>query len=233
MPMLSPEERALLHGAEGQLRFPYVLVHLADRHPPALPGDYGPKTFKELPTDVQERIKKVVVMPKALKAGGELILKKQIRAAEGKWPEFAVAVTRMAAQARKEKGLKLSLDYELWPSHQWELSAEVKKFIKEKLSARLNGDEKTLLARSQGKWPDYPKTIQELATRYGHQVPWQTLPGPRKSWDLYRIGSRRSSEKLPGLGESGLALLEPTPREPAAVNAMFARLPGLPALNGK
>jgi hypothetical protein len=191
MPMLSPEERALLKAAEGQLRFPYVLVHLADRHPPALPGEYGPKTFKELPTDVQERIKKIVVTPKALKAGGELILKQKIRAAEGKWPDFAIAVTRMTAQARKEKGLKLSLDYELWPSHQWELSAEVKKFIKEKLTTRLNGDEKTLLARSQGKWPDYPKTIEELATRHGLQVPWQTLPGLRKNWDFYRIGSRK------------------------------------------
>jgi hypothetical protein len=230
MPMLSPEERALLKAAEGQLRFPYVLVHLADQHPPALPGEYGPKTFKELPTDVQERIKKFV-MVKGPKAGGEPTLKKKILAADGRWPKFAIEVTRMAALAFKGKGIKLSARYEFWPAHLSELSPEVQKFVKEKLPAKLNGDEKTLLARSQGKWPDYPQTIQELATRHGLQVPWQTLPGLRKNWDFYRIGSRRSSEQLPGLGEVGLVLLEPAPRAPAAVNAVFARLPVLPALS--
>jgi hypothetical protein len=224
-PMLSPEERALLDGAEGQLRFPYVLVHLADRHPPALAGEYGPKSFKGLPTDVQDRITKIVMVPKALKAG-ELVLKKKILAAEGKWPKFAVEVTKMAGLAAKGKGIKLSQRYELWPYHPWHLSAEVRKFVEGRLSKSLNADEKALLAQSEGKWPDYPQTIQQLARRHGLQVPWQTLPGLRKAWDFYRIWSKKSAERFPRLLELNFALLGPAPREPAADRAVLARLPG-------
>src|SRR5262249_50067202 len=146
----------------------------------------------------QERVKKVV-MAKG-KGGSEPALKKKILLAEGKWPKFAVEVTRMAAQV-KGKGIKISSHHDFWPTHHSDLSPEVKKFLEEKLSPKLNKDEKALLTTTHGKWPDYPQTIQELATRHGLQVPWRTLPGPRKSWDSYRIGSRRSTERLPGLGE--------------------------------
>ena len=39
---------------------------------------------------------------------------------------------------------------------------------------------------AEGKWPDYPNTIQELARRHQLEVPWHTLPGQRKNWDNYR-----------------------------------------------
>jgi hypothetical protein len=126
--------------------------------------------------------------------------------------------------------MKLSQRYELWPYRPWQLSPEVKKFVEERLPKRLSADEKALLAQSEGKWPDYPQTIQGLAKRHSLQVPWQTLPGQRKAWDFYRIWSKKSAERFPGLLELDFALLGPAPREPAADRAIPARLPGLLAL---
>lgn len=192
MPMLSAQERELLSQAEGALKFPYVLVYLADRHPLALPGRYGPNSFKELPSDVQKRIEKAA-KAKGSKASPDLVLKKRLRTAEGNWPKFASEIVRVAGQALKGKGIRLS-NFELWPARFAYLSPEVQKFVKDRLSPRLNEDEKTLLAKSEGKWPDYPQTIQDLATRYSLYVPWQTLPGPRRYWDFYRVWSGRRAD---------------------------------------
>ena len=189
MPMLSPEEHGLLSRAEGALKFPYVLVYLADRHPLALPGKYGPKTFKELPSDVQMRLRKVAMM-KGFKAGPTPVLKKALRAAEGKWPKFASEISRLA---NRGKGIRLST-FEFWPAHFHHLSPDVQRFVRDRLTPKLTTDEKTLLAQREGRWPDYPQTIQELATRHSLQVPWQTLPGPRRYWDFYRVWSRRKAE---------------------------------------
>ena len=196
LPTLAPQERDLLQRAEGELWFPYVLVYLADRHPPALPGEYGPKTFKELPAEVQDRIRKAV-MVKGGKGPGEPVLKKLVRAAEGKWPEFAVAVTRFTAQwpkgpkGPKGKGIRLS-PFEFWPVYFGHLSPDVQRFLDEKLRPALSAEEDLRLTRSEGKWPDYPRTIQELATHHSLRVPWQTLPDARKQWDKYRNWSRRN-----------------------------------------
>jgi hypothetical protein len=148
-----------------------TLVELADAHPPALPGAKGPKSFAELPADVKGRFKtKTGTVPfKLVKA-------------ERTWPAFAVALATFA----KER--KMVLPHELWPWGYACLSPPMQEFVAKKLVTALDATESLRLLHSDGKWPEYPLAIQELARRHNLQVPWQTLPGSRERWDNYRIG---------------------------------------------
>jgi hypothetical protein len=45
-----------------------------------------------------------------------------------------------------------------------------------------------MLEEAQGRWPDYPRTVMELARKYKLAVPGWTLPGPAQFWDRLRAG---------------------------------------------
>lgn len=172
LPMLTGEEKDRLDKAQGQWPlYPITLVELADKHPPALPGPEGPRTYAALPQDAQKRFKaKAGLTPKFLKI------------AEGNWPGFGVAVADAAAKR------SIILPHELWPYNYKCLSLPMQEFVKNKLAPVLTkGEELKLLhADADHKWPDYPLTIQELAKNHNLQVPWFSLPGPRDNWDAYR-----------------------------------------------
>ena len=53
----------------------------------------------------------------------------------------------------------------------------------------LTESEKTNLAREEGKWPEYPRTLLELARKHRLGVPGMTLPGPRGWWENGRPGA--------------------------------------------
>jgi hypothetical protein len=212
LPQFSPAEKGRLKWAEGRVVFPYVLVELADRHPPALPSERGPTRFAELPTDVQDHLKKQIIRKRPAK-GWELIYNKQIRPSEGKWPRFGVAVTALAVRLN----MKLSPRFEFWPSRPQDLSQEVRAFMDKQLLPRLPEEDRALLTKRQGKWPDFPQTIQELASKHGLRVPWQTLPGERKNWDVFRApGKAAAAPALPAqpprvMGRPGLAFADAWP----------------------
>jgi hypothetical protein len=169
--MLTKEERDRLDKAQGQWPlFPVTLVELADKHPPALLGPEGPRYFKELPAEVQKRFfKGAKGAPKALKL------------AEGKWPDFAHAVILAAGKKNANP-----FAFELWAWGRSCLSPPMQEFVDRKLFKALDIDEKYRFTTAEGKWPDYPDAIQELARKHNLQVPWQTLPGARERWDNYR-----------------------------------------------
>jgi hypothetical protein len=167
--MLSAEEKDRLSKAEGQSpRFLQTLVELADRHPPALPGPNGPRTLAQLPNEVKDRL--------------NLNLKKPGKVIKGKegWPLLAVSVAEMAFKKN------VILPNELWPTSDKGLNPPMKAFLK-KLSPLLSMQEKVKLTDAAGKWPEYPETIQELASAHNLHPPWFTLPGPRDRWEMYRI----------------------------------------------
>jgi hypothetical protein len=186
---LSNEEKTRLDKAEGRWpAFPYTLVALADKHPMALPGPHGPTHIKDLPLEVQGRLS----APRLKKPAKMLPLKK----AEGKWPDFAIAVTTLA----RANGVRLP--YELWPSRRDDLSWPVRQFVDQKLVPVLDEREKAQLKDAEWKWPLYPRTLQELAQKHSLHVPWQTLPelrdGPREKWDSYRLRPLRPASILAG-----------------------------------
>jgi hypothetical protein len=180
MPMLSPEEKDRLAKAEGKWpEFPQTLVELADKHPPALRGPYGPKTFAELPKDVQNLtdIKKKL-SSKSL--------------ASGEWPRFAIAFSNMCYEKN------IVLPNELWVSSENGLRPEMRDFIKHRLLVVITKEEETQLFQTT-KWPDYPNMIQKLADKYHLDPPWFTLPGPRAYWDRYR--TKPASPSYPELSD--------------------------------
>jgi hypothetical protein len=172
-PMLSKDEEDRLEKAAGQWPlYPMTLVELADQHPPALPGPKGPQTFDELPPEVRNRFKQKngAYLPKLVKA-------------QKRWPDFAIELSKYISG---KKGL--ILPHELWAWGQVCLSPQMKEFVDKKLLKELDRDElQRLLHDVEGKWPDYPLAIQELARKYHLQVPWHTLPGTRERWDNYRL----------------------------------------------
>jgi hypothetical protein len=171
-PILSKEEQERLEKAQGQWPlYPLTLVELADRHPPALPGEKGPKSFAELPAEVRNKfkLKNGNYPPKLLKA-------------ERHWPGFAVAI------ANYSSGKKFFiLPHELWAWGHSCLSRQMQEFVEDKLNKAMDNDDKLRLIRAEGKWPDFPTAIQEIAQKHNLPVPWHTLPGNRERWDRYRL----------------------------------------------
>jgi hypothetical protein len=186
-PLLTPAEWEQLDRAQGQWpRFPRLLVELAQRHPVALPGPRGPTHLDELPKDVRKLLQKAA-------PGKPGYLRHALKREEGKWPGFAVAVTRLAGKH------SASLPLELWPARSKELSGETRKFLQTKLEPALSDDEKQEIKKAEGSWPAYALTIQRLAASHYLSVPWQTLPGPRGRWDWYRPPRPAVVEGLPPL----------------------------------
>jgi hypothetical protein len=204
-PFLTKEEKKRLDQAEGHWpRYPQTLVELADKHPIALKGDIGPTRISELPAVVQKSVK------------GKTGFLTRVKAAEGKWPEFAIVVTEVVAKKGR------IWPYELWPTGFKDLSPQMREFVEKKLPAVLNETEMHLLvlAEKKSKWPEYPHTIQDLARKHGLEVPWQTLPGPREMWDKYRFlktGAAELFRDVPRRKLRDFALFELDPKERAAL----------------
>jgi hypothetical protein len=181
-PRLSSEEWDRLTKSQGQWpRFPRLLVELTDAHPPALLGPRGPTQVKELPREFTMQLTKYL---KQQPKQGRWADWFRMKAKEGHWPEFALAVVELAHEA------KLHLPRDYWPAGRDELSDAVHRFLKNNLEPVLDSEEKASLKKAEGHWPAFPETLQRLASRHSLTVPWQTLFGPRSRWDKYRPSGR-------------------------------------------
>jgi hypothetical protein len=202
MPRLNPNERQRLERARDKpQQFPRLLVRLADKHPWALPGRFGPTHFTDLPQPVQNRLAGVNqrlqnLPPEAeQKAPLQWKLRKRLKQVEGKWPVYGSFWARVAW------GSKIWLPVEWWPTQERDLSPPVQHFLKVQLVPRLTEAEKAQLKKAEGKWPPYPRTIQELARRKKLRVPWKTLPGKPGFWNPYR--ARPKANKVTRKGRPG------------------------------
>lgn len=177
-PRLSKEEKDRLERAQGRWPdFPVALVEVADRHPPALPGDEGPKYFKDLPLDVKLRL--AAKGKKAKEVGAPPALFK----AQGQWPQFGQAI---AQYARKTQ---LILPNEFLAYRYQCLSQPTKDFYDKTLWPILDEDEKQSINKVEGVWPAYPQTLQTLAQKHNLQMPWLSLPRGWDDWKKYRLKS--------------------------------------------
>lgn len=182
LPVLSDAEKEHLEKAAGEWpRFPMTLVAIAAKHPPALPGPLGPKSLKELPQDIRVLLMKDQ-LPKVKKDLDLLAKFHKLR--EGTWPEFG---TRLANHA-KSRGLVFP--HEFLAYNEDCLSSAMKQFLNKTLLPVLDADQKYRLANAILKWPEYPRTIQELAEAHQLQPPWHTLPR-QEYWDGYRLDLAR------------------------------------------
>ncbi len=212
-PMLGEKEKQRLKDAEGHWpAYPRTLVAIADRHPFALPGPHGPRFVSELPLAVQAR----VVAAKTKETA------KVVKQAEGRWPDFAVAVVEF-----NHKRKTAPLPHELWPCNYQGLLKPMQEYVDKVLIPALTEQERLRLRHADNQWPKYPLTIHELAQ--AHHLPpppWQTaLPGPRERWDPYRVQKLGGLPELPRLALYDFALYELDPAERARLKLS----PGDPA----
>src|SRR5262249_47756270 len=175
VPLLGKEERERLVKAEGQWPlFPKTLVELADKHPYKLPGRFRPSRADELPGEFRRQL-----MNKLGEAE-----KERLKQLEGKWPQFTIAV---AAVAKKKD---VPLPHQFGPTSPKD-SKNLQRFVNVRLGPLLDRDERSRLKQAEGDWPLYPKTVFELASKHGMDVPGPHaligLPGPPEQWNKYRL----------------------------------------------
>jgi hypothetical protein len=189
-PALSPIEKERLGRARNQQQlFLETLVELADKYPLRFPGPRsGPTRFNELPLEVQQQL-----------PGLKLKAPPRVVQLEGKWPDYCMAIT---AVAKQRKGGPVR---QLGPSRPAEFTPSVQAFIEKKLIPRLSSEEKKRLQDAEGRWPEYPQVVLNLARHYGLHVPGMALPGPPQLWQSFRKRTAAADvEVLPGVSDKTL-----------------------------
>lgn len=164
-PLLNPQQEQRLKEAEGKWpRYPRVLVELADNHPISVLGPIGPTTIKELQINpfVQQFLEK------------NKKLWDRLKEAEGKWPEFGVAVrevSRLPMPFGKGGRIMGPLPNKFTPARAQDFPPMIQQFIEKKLVPALDPDETFLLKKTEGEWPAYPRLVVDLARKHNLQVP--------------------------------------------------------------
>lgn len=166
------------------------IVRLADLHP-LLPGKPGPKNFDMLPPDVRRMLLDADPRHFGKKKGvpGEDL--KELKRASGRWPDYAIELTRYCANS----GGRLKLP-PLGDCRKEQMPPEVQEFIKNKLEPGLRRQaggaaQLEALRKAEGSWPEYPKMIVDLARQINEPIPNWTLPGPRQMWDRFRLAKNK------------------------------------------
>ncbi|HYV35547.1 MAG TPA: hypothetical protein VE988_07580 [Gemmataceae bacterium] len=227
MPVLTEEERGRLKAAEGKWPlYPLTLVDLADKHPMALPQPNGPKLMADLPTEVRDKVMQVYakVNPKegkkkqdpdkffhnaknAFIQGVDERLQGLQKTSQIKDLTTSIKFTSAVATfTHKQGGVKMP--HELWPIKASEMSDDMRVFLNQNgpFWGRLSSKERDQLNAAQGKWPEYPLKIQELANKYGFSPPWFSLPmvgNKGDIWDKYRVNPRNKWDQQPVIAPKG------------------------------
>jgi hypothetical protein len=165
LPRLGAKEKEQLRQAEGKWpELPRTILALSERYPvlPPLPGK--PIThFRDLPPWVKNQV-------------SERRVKKQ----EGKWPEFALAVVRSVRKSHPRAPLALGA------CRPADFPRQTRAFLEERLPGLLDGAVRQGLEKLEGRWPDYPHKLHQLARQKRFVIPGMSLPGPRELWESAR-----------------------------------------------
>lgn len=167
LPRLTAEERKQYEKAAGQADFVPTVKRLAAKHPvlPPLPSPHPPVTrYENLP----ERAKEVAGSKAAWEKRSEAWRK--LHQVEGKWPEWALTFHDLLTPEQRENVPPLGA------SHPKEFPAPIPAFIRDTLRPKLSEQEKRHLRESEGKWPEYPRLLLELAEKHRQTVPGMSLP---------------------------------------------------------
>jgi hypothetical protein len=171
-PTLTHTEREELHKAylRSWPEYAQQLTALADKHPILVPpGErLGAVKLADLPAGYLQAL-----LGKGGK--GRDLEGRTIRNLQGRWPNFALEIARVA----KERKVALP-DKPLGPCKPEEFLPSVQRFIAE---LRKDAAAAQKLDEAQGKWPDYPLAVMSLAKQRNQRVPGTFLPGPKWYWE--------------------------------------------------
>jgi hypothetical protein len=211
---LSEADRKRLADAEGNWPLcARTVAQIMEKPPAELPGFFEagkvwPKRFPDLPRDWRAALDSY--RPQAKPPKGQMAevkkhqeLKRRLGSQTGKWPDYAITATQMVRE------LKLQVDSQLGPAKPDEFAPATKASIQNDLLPKLSKAEAQDLAAKEGKWPDYPQRLLELAKRQGVVLAGLVRPCPPEFWDAM-------SKLLPDVPDRALrnfALTELTPEE--------------------
>jgi hypothetical protein len=175
IPSLTQAEREELRKASlsGGPEHAQKLMALAEKHPVLVPPSehVGVIWLNQLP----ETFRQALFGRPGKSRGFEGRVFKELRDLQGRWPDFALSVERQATNR------KVALpEKPLGPCTQEEFVPAVRKFIDE---LRKDPAAAKKLDEAQGKWPDYPFAVMELAREKNRKVPGTFLPGSKEVWD--------------------------------------------------
>ena len=94
---------------------------------------------------------------------------------QGRWPDFALEVDRLAKEGKMRRPTKL-----LGPCTPQEFVPPVRQFIDE---LRKDPAAARKLDEAKGKWPDYPFAVMSLAREKNLKVPGTYLPDSKEDWN--------------------------------------------------
>jgi hypothetical protein len=190
-PNLSENERKALEEAQAAIDdgnyfwYAFEVARLSHLHP-TLPGKVGPKDWASLPEEVKKHL---IDHDKHFAKKGWQQELKELRRSQGRWPEFAL---ELADYCQKNN---LKLPDPLGDCRKSQMPAEVREFLNKSLEPQLQRTEpgraeQKALNDAEGKWPEYPRMIIDLARKHKLSVPGWTLPGPSQVWDRFRAGKK-------------------------------------------
>lgn len=171
------EARAALDEFGAWFGYGFLIVRLAEQHPIFPWAQVGPREWSELPGEWK-------------RAFPRQDLPKELRKVKGRWPEFAAELT---AHARRNNLILPPLGEATRQRMPGEVIEVLDKGLDRQL--RLAGEagkaDRKLLAEAEGKWPEYPRLIVDLARKYRQPIHGWTLPGQPQFWERLRTGKAK------------------------------------------
>jgi hypothetical protein len=188
--VLSEADRNRLIEAEGN--WPLYAQTLAKvmETPPRLPGfpdRAWPVKMADLPPDWKAALNGFRPDPPGTKGGQKKTLEPAERmhrnrllkqlSEKQKWPDFAEFAVKIA---RDEK---LKTESQLGPNKPEHFGQMARAFVANELYPKLTEAQKNELTSREGKWPDYPELLLQLAKKHSLTVPGMSRPCPAEFWD--------------------------------------------------
>ncbi len=175
LPRLTPDEEMQYRQSVGHWpAFPHLLMQLSEHYPvlPPLPAPQRPVTrYEELP----EKAKGI--------AGAKPLWErrteewKKLQQVQDKWPQWAETFVSLLTDEQRKAMPPLGA------SRPGEFPIAIQTFIDTTLKTHVKGVEFRKLREAEGRWPDYPWRLLDLAHKHHLQVPGMSLPGPAELWE--------------------------------------------------
>ena len=155
------EKVAKLEGKKGP--FVKMILDFAEDNPPLPLNKMGVKYLspKDLPPEVSAQLKSL--KPGVYKLG-------ELTKNEKKWPAFARGVTEIIRKSDP------SFNYEFGACKFNDLPEDIRTVVENELFQMLQDDEKAKLQLVEGKWPDYPLMLRDLARIHLVTIPGISIP---------------------------------------------------------
>ena len=156
------EKVGKLEGKKGA--FVKMILDFAEDNPPLPLNKMGVKYLspKDLPTEVSAQLK-------SLKQLG-VYKQIEITKIEKRWPAFARGVTEIIRRSDP------AFNYEFGACKFNDLPEDIRTVVENELLQMLQDDEKVKLQLVEGKWPDYPLMLRDLARIHLVTIPGISIP---------------------------------------------------------